>query len=531
MRDQLIRHVKHLFEKIPNSHDMQQEILQNSLDRYDDLISSGKTPEAAYQLTITGIGDLQEITASKKKRKPFFLFGIPIALIISIIILLTFVVSLWIVIGQKDHQNDQSLLTNATSTNTTPPSVSTQPSSTLPSAPLYTVSYANAHTFSLLLEPLEMNYPQGAIVKIITNALTDVDLALYVDGEFINYQHPVDDENGTHWEFYFVMPNHNVVIKLQTENSSPLHPDLLYANAQQLANEGKFAESAIAFSRIEDHLDARERCFHLWAQVRTHTTVVSIGSILVGVQKDGSIITANDNQNHYPELNKWTDIQAIAASASHIAALKEDGTVVATGSNSHGQCNVENWTDIVAVDCGLEFTVGLKADGSLVISGNLQNSLILATFWTDVVMIEAAGRQIIALHYDGTVTAIGDPDADHSNAPQWNDIIDIYLDSKRAIYLRADGSFFILGESGYTTNKHIPGLLTIESDGNYVAGKMLDGSWYIEEYGISIAPLDDIVAIIDYSHRKLGLRKDGTLVLLCFYAESSLETPFWTQIK
>ena len=61
MREQLIQYIHLLFAGTPDSEDMQQEILQNTLDRYDDLLSQGKAPEAAYRLAIAGIGDIQEI--------------------------------------------------------------------------------------------------------------------------------------------------------------------------------------------------------------------------------------------------------------------------------------------------------------------------------------------------------------------------------------------------------------------------------------------------------------------------------------
>ena len=64
MREQLIQYIHLLFAGTPNSEDMQQEILQNTLDRYDDLISQGKAPEAAYRLAIAGIGDINEIIGS-----------------------------------------------------------------------------------------------------------------------------------------------------------------------------------------------------------------------------------------------------------------------------------------------------------------------------------------------------------------------------------------------------------------------------------------------------------------------------------
>ncbi|MDO5546686.1 MAG: permease prefix domain 1-containing protein [Eubacteriales bacterium] len=61
MREQLIQYVSLLFAGAEDCEDTKQEILQNTLDRYDDLIAEGKAPEAAYRLAITGIGDINEI--------------------------------------------------------------------------------------------------------------------------------------------------------------------------------------------------------------------------------------------------------------------------------------------------------------------------------------------------------------------------------------------------------------------------------------------------------------------------------------
>ena len=61
MREQLIQYVQLLFAGAADCDDTKQEILQNTLDRYDDLIAAGKTPEAAYRLAIMGIGDINEI--------------------------------------------------------------------------------------------------------------------------------------------------------------------------------------------------------------------------------------------------------------------------------------------------------------------------------------------------------------------------------------------------------------------------------------------------------------------------------------
>ena len=66
MREQLIQYVNLLFAGVPDSEDIRQEILQNTLDRYDDLVANGKTPEAAYRLAISGIGDIGEILGTRE---------------------------------------------------------------------------------------------------------------------------------------------------------------------------------------------------------------------------------------------------------------------------------------------------------------------------------------------------------------------------------------------------------------------------------------------------------------------------------
>lgn len=70
MKEQLIRYVDLLFAGAEDAADIKQEILQNTLDRYDDLIEQGKSPEAAYRLAISGIGDINEILGSESEFAP-----------------------------------------------------------------------------------------------------------------------------------------------------------------------------------------------------------------------------------------------------------------------------------------------------------------------------------------------------------------------------------------------------------------------------------------------------------------------------
>lgn len=72
MREQLIQYVNLLFAGAKDCEEIRQEILQNTLDRYDDLIAEGKVPEAAYRLAITGIGDINEILGTSASGTPVY---------------------------------------------------------------------------------------------------------------------------------------------------------------------------------------------------------------------------------------------------------------------------------------------------------------------------------------------------------------------------------------------------------------------------------------------------------------------------
>lgn len=57
-------HVEELFYKAPKSHrtiELKEELIANLQDRYADLVSQGKDEELAYNIAISGIGDIDEL--------------------------------------------------------------------------------------------------------------------------------------------------------------------------------------------------------------------------------------------------------------------------------------------------------------------------------------------------------------------------------------------------------------------------------------------------------------------------------------
>jgi len=73
MEDKLRRYVDGLFARtVPTKKaiELKEEMLQNLHDKYDDLISEGKTPEAAYNIVIAGIGDVDSLLIDLEAEAP-----------------------------------------------------------------------------------------------------------------------------------------------------------------------------------------------------------------------------------------------------------------------------------------------------------------------------------------------------------------------------------------------------------------------------------------------------------------------------
>ena len=70
MEDKIRRYVDDLFEETAPTKkavELKEEMIQNLHDKYSDLVSEGKTDEAAYNITIAGIGDISSLLAELEK--------------------------------------------------------------------------------------------------------------------------------------------------------------------------------------------------------------------------------------------------------------------------------------------------------------------------------------------------------------------------------------------------------------------------------------------------------------------------------
>lgn len=64
MEEQLRTHMDNLFEVVPNTEEnleLKEEILQNLIDKYHDLLNEGKSEEVAFSIAISSVGDIREL--------------------------------------------------------------------------------------------------------------------------------------------------------------------------------------------------------------------------------------------------------------------------------------------------------------------------------------------------------------------------------------------------------------------------------------------------------------------------------------
>lgn len=69
MQDKLREYIDTIFEKAPATRrtvELKEEMLQNLNDKYNDLLAGGKNEEAAYNIAVASVGDIDELLACLK---------------------------------------------------------------------------------------------------------------------------------------------------------------------------------------------------------------------------------------------------------------------------------------------------------------------------------------------------------------------------------------------------------------------------------------------------------------------------------
>ena len=310
--------------------------------------------------------------------------------------------------------------------------------------------------------------------------------------------------------------------------------DCPYIEAEQLQEQGKTAEAAIAFGRIAGYKDAQERSLALWNDVAQRDSIGAGDFHTIGLKTDGTVCAVGRNTDGQCDVSDWTDIIAVSAGYDasaglkadgtvvttektlnssdwedivsislgndHMVGLRMDGTVVAVGKNIHGQCNVSGWKDIIAISAGRWFTVGLKANGTVVATGINIDGQCDVSKWSEITAIAAGMNHTVGLKKDGTVVAVGsDEDKKCFFAKYMVDTVAIAAGANHTVAMSADG--------------------TVMSRGWEETGQNDVSDW------------TDIVAIAAGNGKNYGIKSDGTVVFAGRSMSGEGNVFDWTNIK
>ena len=316
-----------------------------------------------------------------------------------------------------------------------------------------------------------------------------------------------------------------------------------YAAAEALANTGEKGKAAIAYTKLGDYGDAKERSRQLWSEAAQRDTVSAGSQHTVGLKADGTVVAVGDNKYGQCDVDRWTDIVAISAGGWHTVGLKADGTVVAAGYNEDGRCDVSGWKDIIAVSAGDYHTVGLKADGSVVAVGSNGHDQCEVSDWTDIIAVSAGDYHTVGLKADGSVVAVGYNEYGQCEVSDWTNIVAVSAGVFHTVGLKADGTVVateyigeyyggqcdVSGWSGIVAISAGWNTLGLKADGTVVSTEPLNKN--VDKGQHEVNGWRNIVAVDTTDYHTVGLKADGTVVAVGINTDGRCDVDSWKDIK
>lgn len=339
----------------------------------------------------------------------------------------------------------------------------------------------------------------------------------------------------------------------------------VYQEAVELEGRQKYAEAAIAFGKIADYEDARERSFANWEKVIKYDTISAGQDHTVAIKNDGTVVAVGANNHGQCDVSEWTDIISIAAGAFHTVALRSDHTVVAVGREQ--LCQVSDWTDIVAIEAGQAETLGIKIDGTVVyleMTDSLNENFDIDTWTTDIVEVNASVSNtgtIAFRNLDGDVRVYADDDRyGQCRTGKWSNMEAIAAGGYGTIGVDHHGNCEVVGFEG-GTNQSVKtifdnsvksgewnDLLDIAAGQEHIVGLKADGTVCALHYGemayeiggfpnnthkgeADVFNWSGVVAIDAASKQTIALKADGTVLATGDNSKGECDVSGWTDIR
>lgn len=311
-----------------------------------------------------------------------------------------------------------------------------------------------------------------------------------------------------------------------------------YEAAVAMQENGETAKAAIAFGKLGDYQDAKERSMALWDKTAVRETISAGRYHTVGLKSDGSVVFIGNDDYGQQNIQSRKNVIAVSAGAVHTLALKSDGSVAASGDNWYGQTDVSAWSEnVVAVAAGGWHSVGLKSDGTVIAVGDKDYGKCNISDWTDIVAVSAGLENTAGLKSDSTVVAVGDNSYKQCEVSNWKDIVAVSVGDCFIIGLKSDGRVVSAGYNGdgECDTSQWEDIIAVSAGQGHTVGLKSDGTVVAvgkNDYGqCNVSDWTDIVAVCAGFEHTVGLKSDGTVVAVGNNEYGQCDVSDWTDIK
>jgi len=258
---------------------------------------------------------------------------------------------------------------------------------------------------------------------------------------------------------------------------------------------------------------------------------------LVALKSDGTVCAIGENSFGQCDVSSWTNIVAISAGTNHTVGICKDGTAVATGKNSDGECNVSNWSNLVSVEAGSCHTVGVKSDGTVIATGSNSNGCCDVSTWTDIVDVELFTFGTLGLRKDGKVLNTLATYMGTNECLNWSDVLEISANNSLAVGLRNDEKVLVEnvweGLNGWVpdTFEQFNNITEVAIASSNSMSRWIGGACFgltedgrvvsTSKHGNDcVSKWTDICKIVASNNYVAGLRKDGSVLAVCYVGSS-----------
>lgn len=159
------------------------------------------------------------------------------------------------------------------------------------------------------------------------------------------------------------------------------------------------------------------------------------------LNKDMSVTSIGLASKYAEEISDWKNIVDIASGDNHVLGVDIRGKVYCVGDNGSGQCNIENYTKIKKVFATASGSILLDEDGKLYYEGDFIGTSQIKNL-SNILDIDTSNDNMVILTSDNKVEYVASK-KNFLDIYKWENVIDVACGNDFIAGLKDDGSVYV----------------------------------------------------------------------------------------